>query len=124
MAGGPYLILLPCALLMTSHFIEAQQVQYRIVHQARIPTQPNTVTLVCEQADGQSFPSDISAFFWVNDTMDQNLRYGPGASTWTFIISRDFEGEYFCGPNTNLLSNKEEIICNLFVINNMIMLLH
>ena len=117
MAGGLHLVLLPCALLliMNSHYvhIEAQQTLYRIVHQMRFETQPNTVTLVCEQTDGQTFPPGISAYFWVNDTMDQNLRYGPGESSWTFIISRDFEGEYICGPNPNSLSNKEEIICEL-----------
>ena len=108
MPSGLLLILLPCALLLTNHCIEAQD--YRIV-QERFGM--NTVTLTCGRTGGQAFPSTDTAQFWLNDTNTRHYEADRGQPTWRFEVNRDIEGEYYCGPNQNQISDKVQVICKI-----------
>ena len=109
MPDGLFLILLACVLLLTSQWVEAQT--YRIVH-VRPTITSNTVTLRCELDGGGTFPPTETAQFWLNDSTTHH-ESEQGQPTWTFVVDRDREGEYYCGPNPNQISTRVQVICKI-----------
>ena len=110
MPDGLFLFLLTCVLLLTSQWVEGQT--YTIVHE-RPAVNLNTVTLTCRETGGGAFPSTETAQFWLNDSTTLHYESNRGQPTWMFVVDRNREGEYYCGPNPNQISDKVQVICKI-----------
>lgn len=100
-----------CYQFSTTH---SQSAQYRITLNRGIGTNINQCTLKCSDITILDDSEERNYLFWINSTSNE-LRVVlasivPVTNGIAFTINRRMEGEFFCGPDRNTLSNRISLV--------------